>query len=206
MLKKGFLLVCFVGLAACGDAPKKGGGTPNNANNANNVNNVNNVNNTNSRVNNVNNLNNPVNNVNNLNNPVNNTNNANNPVNNTNNANNPPNNVNNPPNNVNNSPGFCANDRDTEIIFGTQTETVAQECAFGCFQEADPDSCNTMCIANETGLSDGCSSCYSQSIGCILEFCLTACLEDPNSFDCLECQADNGCDELFEFCAGVPRR
>ncbi len=193
------IAVLALAVGCGGDVAKKGGG--NNANNANNANNGNNVNNLNSQNNTG--SNNRLNNS--FNNPVNSSNNA---ANNVNNANNPPNNQNNPPNgNPNNTAGGCLSNSDAEIVLSGQTEGVAEECAFGCFEGGeDLSDCTTGCVAAETGLSRQCSSCYGLTVECVFTNCIGECIEDPNSAVCLECQADAGCDDQFVNCSGLPRR
>ena len=95
----------------------------------------------------------------------------------------------------------CAGVEDQFLLLGGKVTPKALTCAINCVG-TDP-ACAAVCIADETGLSDPCASCYSELAACIFGGCLAQCFADPGSTTCLSCQGGAGCTSAFETCATV---
>jgi len=94
---------------------------------------------------------------------------------------------------------------------GTRTiQEIARDCAIDCIGEPEDqqEACTNECVETNSDLSSGCTTCVTASLGCTRDNCITRCLSDPDSMDCLACRCgDNGamvnCYTVFEECAGV---
>jgi hypothetical protein len=53
-------------------------------------------------------------------------------------------------------------------------------------------------------LSAGCLGCYSASVACTLQNCLTPCAANASSASCISCQTTFGCLSTFFSCSGLP--
>lgn len=89
---------------------------------------------------------------------------------------------------------------------------VAADCAIECFLDGT-EACVTSCVVRDTMLSMGCATCFTASVSCVRDNCLTLCATplggDPDSPACLACQCgDNdammNCRDVFTACSGVP--
>ena len=83
---------------------------------------------------------------------------------------------------------------------------VAEQCVLGqncAFMEVAP--CVAECLEEEIGLPQDCGLCIGLVTECILRACLSDCV-DPEATACDECVAavSDGCNEVFEPCAGFP--
>ena len=95
---------------------------------------------------------------------------------------------------------------------GTRTiQEIARDCAIDCLSEPEDqqEACSNECIVMGSDVSTACSTCVTASLGCTRDNCITRCLSDPDSMDCLACRCgDNSaginCYTVFEDCAGVP--
>lgn len=89
---------------------------------------------------------------------------------------------------------------------------VARDCAIEvCLSVAEDmqEQCMNDCLTDMTDLSAACASCVTLSVACIQDYCLSRCLSDPDSADCLACQCgDNpmgvSCRGMYDTCSGVP--
>ena len=64
----------------------------------------------------------------------------------------------------------------------------------------DPAGCTTSCLVNETGLSQGCASCFGALLQCAIDNCIGQCL-DPGSAACATC-TEQQCLGAFSTCSG----
>ncbi len=73
-----------------------------------------------------------------------------------------------------------------------------------CAEAASGDGAATsMCLQEDTGLSEGCADCFGDYTTCLLANCIGQCLPpNQNSEPCMMCLTDN-CAPGFEDCAGV---
>jgi len=99
-------------------------------------------------------------------------------------------------------PFACDNPTDMSIIMGGIASEVV-DCSNGCLSETDPYACNTACISTATGLSLACAACYGVLMDCVTANCLSACMVDPTTGDCVTCRATHGCDTDFTACSGI---
>ncbi len=103
------------------------------------------------------------------------------------------------------SAGFCSNEDDQSIILGdaVAVDTVARDCYLECMGKPEPLTCNTDCIATNTGLSSDCAGCYTSRFECAAVNCLMVCTQDFGAEACLSCQEEYGCTASFQDCAGT---
>ncbi|MDP6942675.1 MAG: hypothetical protein QF464_00875, partial [Myxococcota bacterium] len=96
--------------------------------------------------------------------------------------------------------GACTNESDAAVIDSNDIPAIAQEAALGCLGTPDPALCVQEAVSQATGLSLECSACYGGLVSCIIANCLTACLSDAESEECLSCQ-EAVCLPDFDTCA-----
>lgn len=96
----------------------------------------------------------------------------------------------------------CQNEKDCPFVVDGTARTTAQTCGKGCIGEAA--SCASDCIVDELAMSNECASCYADFVNCTIKNCVGACLDDPNSDGCHECQETKGCRGTFNTCSGLP--
>lgn len=105
--------------------------------------------------------------------------------------------------------GACTNEADLAIIQANDPSGTAGQCGLACLGDADPRACSADCITNGkgnitgTGLSDGCSGCYADTIKCAIDNCIPQCL-DTASQACADCRENAGCNAAFYACSGLP--
>jgi hypothetical protein len=58
------------------------------------------------------------------------------------------------------------------------------------------------CVKTETGLSEGCATCFAESTACTIEECVAQCAADPSPQGCIDCREDKGCTPDFFTCSG----
>ncbi len=95
--------------------------------------------------------------------------------------------------------GACMNAADLAID-QDETSTKAKDCGLGCLNDADTNACAQACVVEQTGHSEACSQCYTDTILCSINNCIPACLT-PDSEACQTCQAEN-CTPAFFACTG----
>jgi hypothetical protein len=115
--------------------------------------------------------------------------------------------------------GMCDNEADKAGLQATYGEMnleisgVAAACAKEeCLLAADFQACVHMCLITRVmgGVSETCLGCVAGSTACAATNCLSKCLSDPSSAECLACQcgmnaAGINCRQQFQDCAGVTR-
>lgn len=98
----------------------------------------------------------------------------------------------------------CQNTTDCDFVVDGTARTVAQTCGKDdCLGSEDPD-CARECILKELDMTSDCAGCYADFVNCTIANCVVACIADPNSEGCLECQQTEGCRPTFNTCSGLP--
>lgn len=97
----------------------------------------------------------------------------------------------------------CQNDLDCPYVADGSARVAAQDCGKGeCLASAD-ENCARDCILAELDMSPECAGCYADFVKCTIMECLAACVADPDSDGCLECQETSGCRPDFNDCSGL---
>ena len=98
-----------------------------------------------------------------------------------------------------NSDGACNNPADIKVFHDHWYDfrSIVQSCAQDCLGRSN---CTSRCIQNDTGLSEGCSDCFGDTVECIASKCFVPCLK-PESNDCQKCALDNCLPALLK-CTG----
>ena len=104
---------------------------------------------------------------------------------------------------------MCQNDADLAILGldgGAAAKTAATDCAMGCIAEPTVEeivACANPCVVENTGLTEGCSACYTAIIACTIINCLGECVADSEAPECTACMTDSGCYDAFYTCTGM---
>lgn len=108
------------------------------------------------------------------------------------------------------SAGLCSNAADMAVFtkFNTTSPngswTVFHDDLLNCSEQCiGAGDCAATCLEKATGLSAGCGTCFSADVTCTGTNCMSQCMLDPNSADCLNCNQLN-CTPKLAVCAGVP--
>jgi len=94
--------------------------------------------------------------------------------------------------------GGCTNPADQAIIDSGAVSKAVEKCAMSTFGDAAKA---TPCIKKDTGLSDGCVSCFSNLLSCTFKSCMMDCLGGQTPA-CDACMAKN-CNAAFTKCSGL---
>jgi hypothetical protein len=95
----------------------------------------------------------------------------------------------------------CLNDVST--VCTGNIAAIAGTCGVSCIGKGK--DCITMCIKGQVAaLSDGCNSCYADTVLCAQTNCLAQCVNDPAAKVCNDCQWEKGCRTAFNTCSGLP--
>lgn len=94
--------------------------------------------------------------------------------------------------------GACTNAADQAILAGGQVEAQVEQCAQQNFG-GEPGTKD--CIKSETGLSDGCVTCFDDTVQCTVANCIAQCA-GGQSPDCTACM-DQNCTPAFVACSGL---
>ncbi len=92
----------------------------------------------------------------------------------------------------------CTNAADMAVLASIDVGMVVGDCAMTTFG-AEPATSNCIMMS---GLSSGCTACFSATVSCTVMHCITQCIggETPA---CADCRAMN-CNDAFMTCAGIP--
>jgi hypothetical protein len=97
--------------------------------------------------------------------------------------------------------GACTNEADTAIVCDAGFTAAVTACGtsnIGAGAEAI-----ATCVADDTGTSAECATCFGETTQCTIDNCIQAgCAADPMGEECTNCRAEN-CDEAFNACAGA---
>jgi hypothetical protein len=94
--------------------------------------------------------------------------------------------------------GACTNDPDQAVLMSVDIQAAVKKCAEDNFGgEPGTKDCIKM-----IGLSDGCTTCFDDTIQCVVSKCFNECAFSPDSAECATCRATN-CDPAFETCSGL---
>lgn len=94
--------------------------------------------------------------------------------------------------------GSCTNPADQAIIDSGAVSKAVETCAMSSFGDAAKA---TPCIKKETGLSDGCVTCFSNLLSCTFKSCMMDCIGGKTPA-CDACMAKN-CNSAFTKCSGL---
>jgi hypothetical protein len=94
--------------------------------------------------------------------------------------------------------GACTNAADNAILTSTDVEGIVEQCATENFG-AEPAT--KECIADGTGLSDPCVTCFDDTIQCTVMNCIGECFNGMTP-ECTACM-DANCTPAFEACSGL---
>jgi hypothetical protein len=95
--------------------------------------------------------------------------------------------------------GACTNAEDTAIFSTVNIDMIVESCVRTSFG-AQPATSN--CIQMMSGLSDGCTACFGDTVTCVTMNCLTQCIAGGASPGCVSCRMMN-CDPAFAVCSGL---
>ncbi|NUN12590.1 MAG: hypothetical protein HUU55_03020 [Myxococcales bacterium] len=98
----------------------------------------------------------------------------------------------------------CLNTADLAAMSNVNTGVIGSNCGVSCLFAGDPAACTATCVQNQTGVSGACASCFGDLVACTIDNCVSACATNPSSSNCFVCQANAGCTEAFNQCAGIP--
>lgn len=94
----------------------------------------------------------------------------------------------------------CTSSTDTAIVCDAGFTAAVTACGTANIgQGADAIAA---CVAEDTGLSPDCASCFGETTQCTIDNCLQAgCATEPMGESCTNCRAES-CDPAFNACAG----
>ncbi len=111
----------------------------------------------------------------------------------------------------------CLNEADLAIANGEPDPAgIAADCGILCAADPEASACTVSCMQDGANLddddpdndivgvpiSDGCGSCYGDTVLCAIDNCFLVCLNGPDSEECATCRTDAGCDDVFRTCFG----
>jgi hypothetical protein len=108
-----------------------------------------------------------------------------------------------PPEDTDVPAGACDNPADFAAL-AAAADTISdttQSCVFSCTQAPRLGACVTTCIGADVGLTGGCAQCFGNISVCVVNQCLTQCL-DASSAACENCRKQK-CEPAFVTCAGI---
>ena len=94
--------------------------------------------------------------------------------------------------------GACTNPADQKIVDSGVVAKSTEKCALASFGDAKKAS---ECIKKETGLSDGCVTCFADLLSCTFAKCIADCMGGQTP-KCDACLAKN-CNASFTTCSGL---
>jgi hypothetical protein len=98
----------------------------------------------------------------------------------------------------------CQNATDCDFVVDGTARTTAQTCGKEqCLASKDED-CARDCILESLEMTSECATCYADFVNCTIANCVAACIADPDSDGCRECQETEGCRPTFDTCSGLP--
>jgi hypothetical protein len=97
--------------------------------------------------------------------------------------------------------GACTDPMDTQILAMTVILPIAVNCS--ALHPTDMAG-DRMCIQAGTGLTPACSACLAQDTTCSIQFCLAACVNNPNDPGCTDCRT-RFCRDSLAACSGRVR-
>lgn len=98
----------------------------------------------------------------------------------------------------------CQNATDCDFVVDGTARTAAQACGKEQCLGSDDENCARECILESLNMTSECAGCYADFVDCTIKNCVGACIADPNSDECHECQETEGCRPTFNSCSGLP--
>lgn len=101
------------------------------------------------------------------------------------------------------SAGACDNTADLAAlaVAASTISDTTQSCVFSCTRAPRLGACVSNCIGSDVGLTGGCAQCFGNISVCVVNNCLTQCL-DATSAACETCRVQK-CEPAFVTCAGI---
>jgi hypothetical protein len=97
----------------------------------------------------------------------------------------------------------CQNETDCPFVVDGTARTTAQTCGKEQCLGSEDEDCARDCILDALEMSSECATCYADLVNCTIDNCVVACIGDPDSDGCHECQATAGCRPTFDECSGL---
>lgn len=98
----------------------------------------------------------------------------------------------------------CQNATDCDFVVDGSARTTAQTCGKEQCLGSDDENCARDCILESLEMTSDCAACYADFVNCTIANCIGACIADPDSDGCHECQETKGCRPTFDTCSGLP--
>jgi hypothetical protein len=98
----------------------------------------------------------------------------------------------------------CQNATDCKYVVDGSARTAAQKCGKEDCLQSEEENCARDCILSSLDMTSACAACYADFVDCTIANCVAACISDPNSDACHECQVEKGCRPTFDTCSGLP--
>lgn len=98
----------------------------------------------------------------------------------------------------------CQNQTDCPFVVDGTARTTAQTCGKRECLGSEDENCARDCILAAIDMRSECATCYADFVNCTIAHCVGACISDPDSDDCHECQETEGCRPTFNTCSGLP--
>jgi len=96
-------------------------------------------------------------------------------------------------------PGACQSSADCAVLEAGALNDLADVNCPACEQDLLGAACQR-CLAQQTGLSAGCSSCVASWLSCAVDQCSVPCQRGSNPEGCWSCLSDAGCTGQFASC------
>lgn len=107
--------------------------------------------------------------------------------------------------------GACTSSSDLDAVCTEDLRTISGTCALtDCISllsnPTELQGCMQTCVDAATAIdpSPACTDCYTATVLCTAQNCLTDCTADSNSVACQTCQYTKGCTSAFFACSGLP--
>jgi hypothetical protein len=95
----------------------------------------------------------------------------------------------------------CTGAIDMMIVNDMAFLMTAQACGQMCLGDANKSACAASCMEMNTKLSTACSLCWGDYIACVIDHCLSQCLQ-LTSQQCQDCTAMY-CAPAYQACSGL---
>ncbi len=98
--------------------------------------------------------------------------------------------------------GACTDTTDIDIynkLDNTQFNSIINTCARNNFGDCDS---STVCIQEQTQLSNICCHCYGNDIECMSNNCMMKCISDDKCNECIDCHTQY-CLPALQTCTGI---
>jgi hypothetical protein len=114
--------------------------------------------------------------------------------------------------------GACISTTDVDEVCETNPSATAANSGTTCALNGLSGEAFTECVVNgtedgtvegildvSTELSEACAGCYADAVNCSKDNCFSECVGKGGSEECQTCREEQGCNEAFFSCSGLPR-